>query len=212
MMNISEYSLLKHPFYRAWEMGTVPHETLQTYAGQYFHHVTAFPRYLSALHTQIEDIGVRQILLDNLVDEERGAENHPELWLRFCDALGVDRSKVPQGEALAATRHLVDTFFALCRKSPASGLGALFAYESQVPGIAEFKLAALKKFYVSEDKHDLLKFFDVHRVADQYHTQALTEVFEKMSPADRAEAEDAARTAAQALWGFLDGMTHAMAA
>jgi pyrroloquinoline-quinone synthase len=33
-------------------------------------------------------------LLDNLIEEEKGSENHPELWLRFAEGLGFDRDSV----------------------------------------------------------------------------------------------------------------------
>ena len=35
-----------------------------------------FPRYLSSIHSNCEDISVRQEILDNLIDEERGNDNH----------------------------------------------------------------------------------------------------------------------------------------
>ncbi|GIS54804.1 hypothetical protein Ct9H90mP29_18460 [bacterium] len=31
------------------------------------------------------------MLLDNLIDEERGSENHPELWMRFAEGMGNSR-------------------------------------------------------------------------------------------------------------------------
>jgi pyrroloquinoline-quinone synthase len=47
---IAERSLLKHPFYQAWTAGTLSRERLQNYAVEYYPHVAAFPRYLSAIH------------------------------------------------------------------------------------------------------------------------------------------------------------------
>src|SRR6266852_9764817 len=79
----AEMSLLKHPFYQQWTAGTLSAQRLGNYAIQYYRHVEAFPRYLSALHSRCEDLETRQVLLENLIDEERGAENHPELWLRL---------------------------------------------------------------------------------------------------------------------------------
>ena len=83
--------LLKHPFYQAWSMGKLTVEDLQVYARQYYAHVNAFPRYVSATHANCDHLPSRQVLLDNLMDEERGPENHPELWLRFVEGLGDDR-------------------------------------------------------------------------------------------------------------------------
>src|SRR2546428_13767981 len=88
---VAERHLLKHPFYVAWTEGRLSLDTLQRYAEQYYNHVAAFPRYLSAIHAQTEDLKVRQHILDNLNDEEQGDKNHPELWLRFAEALGCTR-------------------------------------------------------------------------------------------------------------------------
>ena len=83
--------LLKHPFYKAWDQGKISNDTLKIYAKQYWHHVEAFPRYVSAIHSQCPNILNRQMLLENLIEEERGDENHPELWLRFSEGLGCSR-------------------------------------------------------------------------------------------------------------------------
>src|SRR5688572_28987110 len=136
---LSEKHLLKHELYQAWNEGKAPIQTLQLYAEQYYHHVRTFPRYLSATHSNCEDILSRQFLLENLNDEERGPENHPELWLRFAEGIGTTREQVEKAELLPETEELVDTFMSLSRKSYASGLGALFAFEQQVPEIAQFK-------------------------------------------------------------------------
>ena len=85
---IKNHHLLNHPFYKAWNTGDLEVSTIQEYAAQYYKHVSAFPRYLSAIHSNCDDIKTRQILLENLVDEEMGAENHPELWMRFAEGMG----------------------------------------------------------------------------------------------------------------------------
>ena len=52
---VEERSLLKHPFYQTWSAGGLTLERLRDYAAQYYRHVEAFPRYLSALHSRCED-------------------------------------------------------------------------------------------------------------------------------------------------------------
>jgi pyrroloquinoline-quinone synthase len=202
---ISDKQILKHAFYQLWNEGKVPLETLQLYAEQYFHHVKAFPRYVSATHSQCEQIHARQFLLDNLIDEEKGNENHPELWLRFAEGIGTTRSKAENAELLPETKDLVNTFISLSRESYAAGLGALFAYEHQVPEVAQFKIEALKNHY-SIESESALSFFEVHRKADVYHSQALSGLLEDLSPEDKQVAEKAACVAADQLWKFLDGI------
>ena len=91
---VEKKHILKHPFYTAWTEGTLTMEALRGYAGQYYRHVLSFPTYISAVHSETPDLGTRQYLLENLIDEERGEENHPELWLRFAEGIGCRREDV----------------------------------------------------------------------------------------------------------------------
>jgi pyrroloquinoline-quinone synthase len=88
----------------------LPKESLKQYAKEYFHFEAMYPTFLSAVHSRCSDRKARQLLLDNLWDEEHGEENHVELWLRFCDALGLDREEVENNEAAQATKDLIDFF------------------------------------------------------------------------------------------------------
>lgn len=202
---LAPLNLLKHLFYQAWNAGTLSRQTLGYYAQQYAHHVEAFPRYLSAIHTLCGDIKQRQVLLGNLIDEEQGPENHPQLWLQFAAAVGMDEAAVRSAKHYPETRHLVDTFFDLTRSDYATGLGALFAYEHQTPAVAETKLGGLKKHYGVEDKAGL-QFFEVHANADVWHTAEVSGLLNALSPEEQQRAEIGALTAAKALWGFLDGI------
>jgi len=83
--DIAAKNLLKHPFYLAWTRGELSREALADYARQYYKHVAAFPTYLSAIHANCDDQSTRKELLKNLIDEEAGSPNHPELWLNFAE-------------------------------------------------------------------------------------------------------------------------------
>ena len=63
---VEERSLLKHPFYQAWNAGTLPLESLREYARQYFHFEAAFPTFLSAVHARMQPGAARQAVLQNL--------------------------------------------------------------------------------------------------------------------------------------------------
>src|SRR5437870_2715827 len=88
---LEPFHLLKHPFYRDWMEGKLSAACLQDYAGQYFHHVDAFPRYLGAIHSLAADASSRRVVLENLNDEEGVGygKSHPELWLDFARGLGA---------------------------------------------------------------------------------------------------------------------------
>ena len=203
---IAERSLLKHPFYLAWTGGTLSIERLQNYAVQYYPHVAAFPRYLSVIHSRCADIATRQALLENLIEEERGAENHPELWLRFAEAIGVSRERVVDSTASASSTALVDEFARLAGSGHvASGLAALYAYESQIPSVATAKIDGLRRFYGVTDERGLA-FFAVHEKADIWHAKTGADLIGRhcVTDGDREKAIEGADRALGALWSLLD--------
>lgn len=202
---IEPYMLLNHPFYQDWNMGKVDSKTLALYSRQYFHHVNAFPRYISAIHSQCEDLQTRQMLLENLNDEEKGSENHPELWMRFAESFDQNRDQIRSEKLMPETKNIIDTFFAGSRAGFENGMGCLLAYESQVPDVATFKVDSLKKYYPQVNEAGQ-KFFEVHKAADIYHTATLKEVIDSMDDEQIAKVEESAVGAAKALWGFLDGI------
>ena len=199
--------LLKHPFYTAWTNGTLPMEALRGYAGQYYRHVLSFPTYLSAVHSETPDLETRQYLLENLIDEERGAENHPELWLRFAEGIGCRREDVRAAAPLPETAACDETFRRVASSGVAAGLAALYAYESMVPAVAESKIDGLKRHYGIDDEATL-RFFTVHLEVDEWHADVARDLLERTAPADRRTAAvQAASEGLDALWGLLDGVT-----
>src|SRR3989442_6291601 len=104
---IAAKHLLNHPFYQAWTRGELSKEALQDYARQYYHHVAAFPTYLSAVHANTEDQETRRQILANLIDEEAGNPNHPQLWLRFAESTGAERQDVRGAALWPATSDLI---------------------------------------------------------------------------------------------------------
>ena len=203
---ISERSMLKHPFYQAWTAGTLSIERLQNYAVEYYPHVAAFPRYLSAIHSRCADIATRQALLENLIEEERGAENHPELWLRFAEAIGVTRDRVLEASTSASSSGLVDEFTRLAESGHiTSGLAAVYAYESQIPAVASAKIDGLKRFYGITNERGL-SFFEVHEKADVLHARAGADLIAQHCATDRDRelTIDATDRALAALWTLLD--------
>ena len=205
---IQNKGLLGHPFYQAWTKGTLPLESMKEYASQYFHFEAAYPTFLSGLHFRCEDQDIRQLILDNLWDEEHGADNHVELWLRFCDALDLDREAVRTGEPVSATAELVAIYKDLTSNAPsAAGAAALYAYESQVPEVAKAKIKGLSENYGINDR-DSVSFFEVHRTLDLEHSDAERDMLIKLASTDD-EADAAVKATEEAtgrLWDFLDGV------
>jgi len=205
---IEKHHLLNHSFYKSWNEGALEKETIKEYAAQYFQHVSTFPRYLSAIHSNCDDIKVRQLLLENLVDEDKGEENHPELWMRFAEGMGSTREEVKTKVALNETRELVETFNRLSRSEKYHiGLSALYCYESMQPEISKTKKDGLQKFYGITDENTL-KFFTVHMHADVWHRQVVRKMLVELSDTEEKQTEilEAVRSALSSLNNFLTGM------
>ena len=104
------------------------------------------------------------MLAENLAEEEgldAGKQDHASLWLMFACGLGENEDAVRGQQLNAETLDLIDTFRRLSRRSYASGLGALYAYESQFPGVASAKIEGLIDRYGIKDE-ETLRFFRVH--------------------------------------------------
>jgi pyrroloquinoline-quinone synthase len=202
---LDEFHLLKHPFYVAWNNGELTQEILQDYAEQYYQHIKAFPRYISATHSLCEDIEQRKILLDNLSDEEDFEKDHPMLWKQFALAVGADENDVETIKQADFTKDMIANFFRLARSSYAEGLGSLYAYERQVPEIADTKIKGLIEHYnVSSDVG--LEYFVVHKDADVEHREQSAILMNQLSEEDRKLAEEAGMSTVKMLWGFLSGL------
>lgn len=200
---LAEKSLLNHPFYRAWTAGTLEVERLQEYARQYFHFEVAFPRFLSAIHARTESATVRQLLLENLWDEEHGERNHPALWLEFAEALGVPAEEVRASRPNPETTALVNHFTDACSNRPVpEALATLFAYEGQVPAVAAQKIGGLRDNYGFAPGQ--YEFFTVHEAADVAHSGAEIAAIHELNSNDDATVR-AAGAAADRLLAFLDG-------
>lgn len=205
---VAQRAMLSHPFYQAWTEGRLPLETLRSYARQYFHHVEAFPRAVSAVHSACDDRSGRRMLAENLAEEEgieEGKQDHASLWLMFARGLGESEAEVRSQPLNPETEALIETFRTLSRRSYASGLGALYAYESQFPAVAKAKIEGLIDRY-RIDGEETLRFFRVHESADVEHSAVCRELLDRLPEAKRAEAIASGEELAGALWNFLSGV------
>jgi pyrroloquinoline-quinone synthase len=210
---IHKYDLLCHPFYQAWSAGDLSRENLREYAEDYYLHVEAFPTYLAELGIRLDDGELRRAVLANMTDE-KGGENafgdpeptHAELWLDFVEGMGGNR--LPAHQPVAEIRKLISSFHRVASEGTAEeALAAFYAYESQVPRIAQEKDRGLRELYGANER--TRRYFTLHTTADVYHSQVWRKQLEKRVKANPKTAEKtlaAAETAAQALWKALDGV------
>lgn len=201
---IQENHMLSHPFYKAWTCGHLTKPTLQKYAKEYYHHVKAFPTYLSAIHSRCEDACTRKLLLENLIDEEAGSPNHPDLWRAFIMALGVTKEEIESHIPSSPAQELVNTFRDICRNAPvASGIAALYCYESQIPSICTTKIDGLKRWYGITNPAGY-HYFTVHETADVVHAKTEQQLLESMvKPEDEESVLASSHRVLRSLWNFL---------
>ncbi len=205
---IQQKHMLSHRFYQAWTCGHLTKQVLQEYAQEYYHHVKAFPTYLSLLHSRSDDAALRKCLLQNLIDEEAGEPNHPDLWRSFAMALGVGPEEIASHVPRQETVELINTFRTACsRPAVAVGIAVLYCYESQIPAICHTKIEGLKKWYGLHHP-DNYRYFTVHETADIEHSRVEKELLTRLvQPHEEKEVLGYAEKALDALWKFLSSFT-----
>jgi pyrroloquinoline-quinone synthase len=210
---VATFNLLCHPFYKAWAAGELTREDLREYAADYYHHVAAFPAYLAEFAARLPEGELRRAVLANMADENGDQTDsgeaqipHSELWLDFAEGMGADRRA--RREPIPAIAALIQHFSRVATTGePGEGLAAFYAYESQVPKVAEEKARGLRDLYGADEK--TRGYFTLHTTADRFHSQVWRQQLEKVVR-DNPEAAEAAlaagEAAARALWHALDGI------
>ncbi|HEX6493930.1 MAG TPA: CADD family putative folate metabolism protein [Acidobacteriaceae bacterium] len=206
---IARYDLLQHPFYQAWSKGELTRDELREYAAEYWHHVSAFPTYLSALHARLDDAPLRRTVLENLADEEGlpAGRAHSDLWMDFAAGMGADSAAVRARKLQPETAALIAHFRDAMHASPAATLASLYTYESRVPAIARTKAEGLKQHYNADAA--TARYFTLHQTADVHHASVWRSAIEVELTAHPEEADaalDAAESTAAALWETLSGV------
>ena len=209
---IHKYDLLCHPFYKAWSAGELTRDDLRAYAEDYYPHVEAFPSHLAQLGVRLEEGELRRAVLANMTDEKGGEDSfgepersHSELWLDFVE--GVGGGRIPKRRPVGEVRKLISWFHRVASEgTPEEALAAFYAYESQVPRVAQEKDRVLRGLFGADEK--TRGYFTLHATADVHHAQVWRTQLEKRVNANPETAEEAlaaAESTAKALWTVLDG-------
>jgi pyrroloquinoline quinone (PQQ) biosynthesis protein C len=166
--------VVDHPLFRALENDELDAAGVQRVAIDVFHVVAAFPRFLSALLTNLEDWSLRMELVENLFEEHgrmKPEHVHVVTFQSFLTAIGIPPAVVgasrPGLPALCYTRAMLD----LCGRQPApEAIGALAVVEEIVsrvsPRVAAFGWARSGGAPVGSH-------FGVHEVVDVTHAEEL---------------------------------------
>jgi pyrroloquinoline-quinone synthase len=164
----------KHPLFERLTHGSFSRDAERRVALEIFHVVEAFPLFLSALITSIDDFRLRMELVDNLY-EEHGRMNpervHVVTYRGFLRALGVSEevfaASRPELPSLCYNRALLD----LCgRQSMAEGLGALAVIEEIVARVSPLAAAVGR---ARSGGGPIGAHFGSHEVLDVSHAEEL---------------------------------------
>ena len=190
---IAKYDLLCHPFYKAWSAGQLTRDDLREYAQDYYHHVEAFPVVPGgSWHCAWKkaSCGARcwpicATKRASTASRDAMSVPHSDLWLDFAEGMGSSRnlewhSPVPE------IRQLIQHFHHVASEgTPEEALAAFYAYESQVPRIAQEKERGLREMYGADDK--TCGYFALHATADVYHSKVWRNAARE---ADRGQSRD----------------------
>ena len=122
--------------------------------------------------------------------------------------MGAERATVKRSSPSSKkAAEAISIFEQLTGRDCASGLSALYAYESQQPSVAEEKIHGLRLFYgITEGK--ALSYFTVHATADVEHGSAqrasLARCLRNGESAEKIMVATA--ESLDAYWGLLDGV------
>ena len=203
----------RHPLWLRIAEGRVPPEALGPFAVQFFLQVREFPRAVSALHARCPFADERVKLAESLYEEETGRisgcnVSHPELFIRFGEAVGAPRDDMVDGTPLPSTAALIDWFErSTTQHSFIEGAAATnLAAEGQVPGSFGPFARALERHYGLT--RDQVGFWDIHEDADREHSDIGDHVVVRFAdtPELQAKVRAAVERSLDLWWQFLDGI------
>jgi pyrroloquinoline-quinone synthase len=207
----------RHPLWLAIADGKLRREQLKPFAVQFFLQVREFPRAVSAMHANCPFPKERMALAESIYEEETGRisgcnQPHPELFIRFGEAVGLARAEMTDGRPLPATRALIDWFeLSTKQRSFIEAAAAMnLAAEGQVSGAFGPMARRLQENYGLS--RDAVAFWDVHELADAEHSAVGDNIVVRhaIDGATQARVRDALHHSLDAWWQFFDGMQAAI--
>lgn len=189
-----QHRAVRHPYLAALANGAFPdtRAALADFARHYHGYSTHFPRYLATLVGRLESPAHRRALLDNLTEEsgqypehdlaaleEIGIERgwiegipHPQLFERFCRAVGVEPGEQQRDEALEVICWREMLLSILQFGSPVEAVGAIgLGTENIVRAIYQPICRAIVR--VPELSEEDTVFFPLHTAVDDHHQEVL---------------------------------------
>lgn len=207
----------RHPLWLGLADGKLGRDQLKLFAVQFFLQVREFPRAVSAMHANCPFPEERRELAESLYEEETGRlsgcnQPHPELFIRFGEAVGLKRVEMVEGRPLPATRALIDWFeLSTKQRSFIEAAAAInLAAEGQVPGAFGPMARRLEEHYGLS--RAAVQFWDIHEAVDAEHSGVGDHIVGRHATdaAAQARVRDALEHSLDAWWQFFDGIRAAI--
>jgi pyrroloquinoline-quinone synthase len=199
-----------HPFFDLWAAGRLTLPQTGVYMAQHYHYVTGFLDWVMYVASQAPERAVKRYLLENLSEEEDPNDTHLDMQFDYAGLCGFSRDAVVKSRPLPLTEALIHWGWHVAQREPwPIALAAfLVGLESQVPGIMRRLVPAFETHYGYPPTAREIRFFTIHIAADERHGSRGLELVDRAcdTPALRARAVDAVRTATHKRWEHMNGI------
>ena len=170
-----------HPFFARLERGEVERSLVHRWIAQFYPWLACVPIAMAERFARCpwgtEYDRFRTMILDQLTEEagdpKGKAPGHPELWLRFCEGIGLPRADVHATTVLPSTLVAIDDFLYINREKPFF----ISAAGSSEPPNVELCQRLLPAF---RDRYHVpspaLEYYTLHVTADEDHSRFVGEM------------------------------------
>jgi coenzyme PQQ biosynthesis protein C len=212
----AKHANLNHPFCRLLIEGKLTREQLQGWARQRFKGISGMDLgQVAQLYVKAPDDQIRRHVLELLGEESGGlsGKSHKEMFLDFCQALGITKEEVLAAPVLPETLAVANLYkVRFLHDSFLEALMSMACVESQNPDAFARWIPALQDHYGIPRKH--LGWFEEHVTADsteEGHGGAAFRIVEKYAVTDEVQRKvrRAVGETLSSYWMMFDGIYRA---
>lgn len=165
--NALRKNLIHHPFFEAVRSGTLAHNDVAVFLGQWWHPLHYFPNFLSRSISVVPNLETKTAICA-ILSEELGEGNperaHERIYVETMTAAGFSAHEVTGAPPLASTRELIQGY-ERASTAPISALG--FMYGTEVADLAMVSGIGAAVRRVSGMKN--LPWVDIHVLQEPHH-------------------------------------------